>query len=138
MKSTIEKLNTLIALVQKGDVKDESLIDINRFLDALLNENSQPTKDDENIESAILSLWLNSYLENDWDDFKIVDLSKRFNVSIKFIIDVVKDELKTDYLKMLSTKELKGMYSTFKIHEESLGNKIQMAIIKSILGDRSC
>ncbi len=90
----------------------------------------------ESIESSIFSLWLNSYSENDTDEYKIFDLSKRFNVPTKTVIEVVKDDLKTDYLKTLSSKELKGMYSTLKIHEESSANKLQMEIINCVLNER--
>lgn len=90
----------------------------------------------ESIENDIYSLWLNSYNEIETDEFKIFDLSKRFNVSTKTVIEIVKDELKTEYLKSISTSELNGMYSTLKIHEESSANKLQMEIIKSVLNDR--
>lgn len=43
----------------------------------------------ESMESSIFSLWLNSYSENDTDEYKIFDLSKRFNVPTKTVIEVV-------------------------------------------------
>ena len=90
----------------------------------------------ENIENDIYSLWLNAYSKDDYDEFKISDLAKRFNVPIRKIIEVVKDDLKTDYLKILSTDELRKLYATLKLHEESAGNKLQMEVIRSIINDR--
>lgn|SRR5690554_6927479 len=92
---------------------------------------------EQNIESDIFSMWLHSYSDEESDDYKIIDLAKRFNTSIETVIKSVKNELKSDYLESLTESELKGMYSTLKLHEESIGNKVQMEIIKSILNDRN-
>ncbi|MGC4129724.1 MAG: hypothetical protein QM564_09250 [Bergeyella sp.] len=92
---------------------------------------------EHNIESDIFSTWLHSYSEDDNDEYKIFDLAKRFDTSIENVVKSVKSELKTDYLKTLTETELNGMISTLKLHEESLGNKIQIEIIKSILNDRN-
>lgn len=92
---------------------------------------------EQNIESDIFSMWLHSYSNEESDEYKINDLAKRFNVAIETVIKSVKNELKIDYLKSLTENELKGMYSTLKLHEESLGNKVQMEIIKSVLNDRN-
>lgn len=91
---------------------------------------------EKNIESDIYSIWLHSYSNDESDEYKIIDIAKRFNVPFETVIKSVKEELKTDYSKSLTERELKGMHSTLKLHEDSLGNKIQMEIIKSILNDR--
>lgn len=91
----------------------------------------------ESIKNDIYSLWLNSYNQTDTDEFKIFDLSNKFKVATKKVVEIVKNELKTEYLKSISTNELKRIYSTLKIHEESSANKLQMEIIKSALNDRN-
>jgi hypothetical protein len=91
----------------------------------------------ESIESDILIHWLYSHDESDTDEYKIFDLSKKFKVPTKTVVEVVKGSLKTDYQKSLSTKELKGIYSTLKLHEDSEANKLQMEIIQSILNERN-
>lgn len=91
----------------------------------------------ESIENDIFTSWLYSYDDEDFDEYKIFDLAKKFKVSTKKVIAIVKDELNNSYLKSLSVKELNGLYGTLKIHQESAGNRLQMEIIKSILDDRS-
>ena len=42
MKETITRLKTIISLIEKGEIKGESLNEINRFFDSIMAENENP------------------------------------------------------------------------------------------------
>jgi hypothetical protein len=99
-------------------------------------EKMSPNSVSDSLEADILSLWLHSFTESESDECKISALAQRFNISVREIIKVVKNELRTEYLTTLSDSDLAAMYRTLHLHPESSGNMVQMEIIKSILYER--
>lgn len=91
---------------------------------------------ESNIEANIFTSWLYSYSNEDSEEHKIYDLSKKFNTDFKTVIKSVNHDLKNDYYKSLDENQLIGILNTLKLHEESIANQIQIEIIKNILNER--
>lgn len=91
---------------------------------------------EHNIKADIFTSWLYLYSDEDSDEHKIYDLSKKFNTDFKTVIKSIYSELKNDYLKTLNKNQLKGILNTLSLHKESISNQIQIEIIQEILNER--